>query len=461
MRKEIRKSMRLMDSSKTAAFRKGRCFGPALGLAVCTVAILMAGCGSSSKPVLVNPSGGLATMPTPPAPTTANTYVGTDSMNLWSLSLDDNAGTYSYTNSTETSAPVTGTVAAMNGFLNLGEVNGVSLGYALEVQSRMALLRPGDATAGLVLSVPQTTCYDIPYRLRFNYIPMEAGAAYNHTFTTSNYGSVVASTNSTGASWQYENLQGSIVSGPASFTGSCAVANGQAAMSVSGNSLFNLYNNNYSPNYLAGNTLNTSLAIGSSGVFVSNQANESSPTPSHNAAGVAGVAEPAIALTTTTVAAGKYLGFITQPVTGANSQFAGTTSPVSFGQTASSGTTMTGGVFPNDDVTLPPNANISITLGAQSSTYNGLYPNAAVTMLDPNQNCTTWINQGNSGSSSLTVGTTADGYVTCTFPVVAVVGNPEGKYVIFLDAFNYTAGSYSSSGTTQLGAPMQIYLFQQ
>jgi hypothetical protein len=90
-----------------------------------------------------------------------------------------------------------------------------------------------------------------------------------------------------------------------------------------------------------------------------------------------------------------------------------------------------------------------------------LYPNAAVTMLDPNQNCTTWINQGNSGSSSLTVGTTADGYVTCTFPVVAVVGNPEGKYVIFLDAFNYTAGSYSSSGTTQLGAPMQIYLFQQ
>jgi hypothetical protein len=120
---------------------------------------------------------------------------------------------------------------------------------------------------------------------------------------------------------------------------------------------------------------------------------------------------------------------------------------------------MTGGIFPSDDVTQTPNSDTMITLGKQDSTYNGLYPNASVTMLDPNQNCTAWSNL-NSGYS-LTVGVNADGYITCTFPAVAIVGNPESKYAIFLYAFDFTAGTYSSSGATRIGAPMQIYLFQQ
>jgi hypothetical protein len=433
----------------------------AFTLAVLVLSIGIAGCGSSSQSVIVNPSETLASMPTPSTPTAANTYIGTDSLNVWSLNLDDTASSYSYTNTTSSSTPVTGTFTKSNGFLNLGESSGTSLGYALEVQSRMALLRPGDATAGLVLSVPQTTCYPIPYRLLFDYIAMEA-APNGGTFLidgSNSYASVVLNTDSTGAAWQFQNLQGTLVYGPNAFTGTCAVANGQATVNIGeGQSLFNVANN-------GGGLLSVSLgngtssvttklvAIGPSGVFLTQQ----NITGSSGGAGAAGVAEPTSALTTTSIAAGSYLGFLTQAtgdLYGSTYRNPGFTSPVSFGPTTPSGATIIGGVFPDDDVTETPNSDTTITLGKQSSTYNGLYPNATVTMLDPNQNCTTEIDGGVTG---LTVGVNADGYITCTYPAVAVVGNPEGKYVIFLDTFNYTANSVS----TQIGAPMQIYLFQQ
>jgi hypothetical protein len=430
----------------------------ALALATLVATVGIAGCGSSSQNAIVNPSGTLAGMPTPSTPTTANTYVGTDSLNVWSLNLDDTASSYSYTNSTTSSAPVTGTFTTSNGFLNLGESGGISLGYALEVQSRMALLRPGDATAGLVLSVPQTTCYSIPYRLLFNYIAMEAAPSGN-TFTTGNYASVVLNTDSTGAAWQFQDLQGDLVNGPNSFTETCAVAGGEATVSVQGDSVFNTENNSDSlpSTYFKSGTggsysVSTNVvAIGPSGVFLTQQS-----LPGKGAS-AAGVAEPTSALSTTSIAAKSYLGFLTQAagdLSGTTYRNPGFTSPVSFGPVTTSSSTMTGGVFPSDDVTQTPNSDTIITLGKQSGTYNGLYPNATVTMLDSNQNCTTEIAGGITG---LTVGVNADGYITCTYPAVAVVGNPEGKYVIFLDAFNWTANSVS----TKIGAPMQIYLFQQ
>ena len=116
---------------------------------------------------------------------------------------------------------------------------------------------------------------------------------------------------------------------------------------------------------------------------------------------------------------------------------------------------MIGGLFPNDDVTQPPNADISINFGKQDSTVNGLYPSAVVTRPDPNQNCVTLLAQGS--TAKLTPGSNAQGYPICSFPAIAVIGNPEGKFVIFLDGLDYTANSIA----TQIGAPMQIYLYQQ
>jgi hypothetical protein len=53
----------------------------------------------------------------------------------------------------------------------------------------------------------------------------------------------------------------------------------------------------------------------------------------------------------------------------------------------------------------------------------------------------------------VTSGVNADGYITCTVPGIAVVGNPEGKYALFISTYNWASrlgGAYS-----------QIYLFQQ
>ena len=418
--------------------------------------LLIAGCGGSSMSPIVNPSGGLASMPTPPAPGPANIYTGTESLGVWSLSLDDSKNTFTYSESGSSTPPVSGTFQNTNGFFNLGKANGASLGYVLEVQGRMALLRPGDNSAHLIVSVPQTSCYSIPYRLRFDYVPMEA-AAGSATFTNRNYASVIANTNSNGGMWQYQALQGSPVSGPTSFTGSCS----GGSLSVTGPSLFNLDNNGASlfP-YTNTNTdvIATSLAIGPSGIFVSYQT-DTSFTFRHISAGTAGVAEPTAPLSTSSIAAGTYLGFLT---VAAQDQLGdgtivdpGYTSPLSFGQTASSGTTMFGGDFPNDDVTQQPNSDISINFGSQNGTLNGLYPSATITMLDPNQNCLTSLVLN--PKLNLTPGTNVQGYPTCTFPAIAVVGNPEGNYVIFIDTFNYTANSIA----TQIGAPMQMYLYQQ
>jgi hypothetical protein len=112
---------------------------------------------------------------------------------------------------------------------------------------------------------------------------------------------------------------------------------------------------------------------------------------------------------------------------------------------------MTGGVFPNDDVTSTPNSDIQISLGAQDGTLNGLYSSASITVLDPAQNCANFVLFSLSGI--VTTGINAQGYTTCTFPAVAVAGNPEGKYAVFVNSYNW-AVRYG-------GAPMQLYLVQQ
>jgi hypothetical protein len=90
-----------------------------------------------------------------------------------------------------------------------------------------------------------------------------------------------------------------------------------------------------------------------------------------------------------------------------------------------------------------------INLGAQSSTYNGVYLSVSITVLDPAQNCANYTGSFKGGTS----GINADGYITCTFPGIAIAGNPEGKYALFISTYNWA--------TRLGGAYSQIYLFQQ
>ena len=420
----------------------------------CAIAVIavMTSCGGSNPTMIVGNPTGVSGMPPESAPGPSSIYIGAQGPGVWTLSLNDTSGAFSYQPVTYPAAPTTGHFTASNGFLNLGTGNGMPLGYILEVPGRMALLRPGGTTAPLVLAVPQTSCYVIPYRLRFAFVAMQAGASSSTPTVPIANGSFVVNTDTKGMSWQYQNLQGNAPQGPAMFSGSCTASAGQATMSLTGEGLINQYNyGNSLANYSL--SLTTTLQIGPSGIFIVDQSDASVPQNQGLVQGssAAGVAQSSSPLATSSVAGGSYLGFLTESSNNGGTLAPTFTSPVSFGPASSSGTTILGGIFPNDDVTQTPNADTSISLGTQDSTINGLYPSALVTTLDPAQNCATLL--GNGANVPVTPGQNAQGYPTCTYPAVAMVGNPDGKFVILLNTFNYTANAE--------GSWMQIYLYQQ
>jgi hypothetical protein len=313
---------------------------------------------------------------------------------------------------------------------------------------RFAILRPGGVNTPPVVAAPQTSCYQLTGRSRFQYAAIPAGAAgVVTTAPTLGYGSVVASTDSAGKAWQFENMQGNVVSGPTSFAATCGSASDQTAISFTGQQ--SLLNSLWTPSAATGPTANTSsvMSIGPTGLFVADQSDATMAQPT--GASVAGVIQPGSALSTNDIESKQYLGFVYQGATaiGLNGVPATPpiTSPVSFG------TTLTGGDFPNDDVTQAPNADISITLGKQDTTYNGLYLNATVTVSDPAQNCANFTGYP-SGVAPVSA-INAQGYNICTFHGIVVAGYPEGKYAIFVNTYNWAARLG--------GAPMQIYLLQQ
>src|ERR1700761_4218098 len=112
-------------------------------------AMTLVGCGGSSngtpppgtQPVSSSP------FPVPPVPTVTNTYLGTQSPGLWSFTIDNIQGRYSYQALTypgTSKTPTAGTFVPLESFLELSDPLGGPAGYGLEVPSRAALLRPGD-----------------------------------------------------------------------------------------------------------------------------------------------------------------------------------------------------------------------------------------------------------------------------------------------------------------------------
>jgi hypothetical protein len=391
-----------------------------------------------------------------------NAYSGAQSPGVWTLTLDDTKNFFSYQPITYPPIPdraTTGSVLPQAGFSNLG-----AGGLAYEVPGRAAVLRPGTSAASLVFAVPQLTCYAITGKLRFQYIAMFPGALSAgspdlspNTSPVLGYGSIVASTDSTGKNWQFEDLQGNVVAGPASFAGTCDTTNSQASIIPSGQTILDTFwppPNNIVQALTA--TTASNIWVGPSGFFAADQ---SDPAQASLAgASIAGMAEPSSPLSTTAVAAGQYLGFVYQAPVLANTSYVAMdafTAPVGFGQVVpSTGTTMTGGVFPGDNVAGTPNSDTLINLGKQDPTYSGLYTSVSITVLDPSQNCANFPGSPTGFAlPGVTTGINAQGYVTCTFPGVAVAGNPDGKYAIFVNTYNWAAHLG--------GAPMEIFLFQQ
>jgi hypothetical protein len=272
------------------------------------------------------------------------------------------------------------------------------------------------------------------------------------------YGSIAASADSTGKSWQFGDMQGNAGAGASSFTGTCSTSNGQSSISISGQpTLLNAqWPGGVGMTAPSASTQST-IWIGPSGFFVADQ---SDPTASPASGGsVAGVIEPSSPLNTSDVESHNYLGMLYQAATAGGGPGGGTgvtaaaptqTSLVAFGPPeVGSGPGLQGGSYPNDDLTMAPGTDIVVNLGKEDSIYNGLYSSVSITVLDPAQNCANYTGPGETATS----GINAQGYVTCTFPGIAVAGIPEGKYTIFVSAYNWAA--------VLGGAPMQIYLIQQ
>jgi hypothetical protein len=158
-------------------------------------------------------------------------------------------------------------------------------------------------------------------------------------------------------------------------------------------------------------------------------------------------------LNTSDIVSGKYIGFQYVPMQGDFNFFANpvslgsVTSPVAFGPTAGSGTVMTGGVYPNDDATKTAPSNITIDLGQQDSKNNGLFKSVTVTIPDLVGACIS----RPYGSKD------ANGNPTCVFPGVAVVGNPNNKYAVFVTADDKRGASFNYAGDTAI----EFFLYQQ
>ena len=430
-------------------------------------AAVVVGCGSS-KPVATVVPGPTAVigLPTPAAAGPVNTYTGAQSPGQWSLTLDNTSTTFSYQPVTYPAAATRGNLQVGGGFSSLG-----TGGLALEVLGQAAVLRPGTSASTRVFAVPQTSCYAVTGKIRFQYIDLFPGTLVNVLtnspggFDPLGYGSVVASTDSAGKTWQFENLQGnyllttpaSLTFGPATFTGTCAASGRQASIAFASSTLLanqwgpGQYGGSYvSPPSPTDPTTQSYVWVGPTGFFAADQ---SIPGQFEIGASVAGMIEPASALSTSALAAAQYVGFAYQAPTAISgyTAAAASTAPVGFGQVvAGSGSTLTGGIFPNDAVTGTPNSDTQINLGAENATYNGLYTSVKITVLDPSQNCANFNAFTLTGVAS---GVNTAGYITCTFPGVAVAGNPGGNYAIFLSTYNWAA--------TLGGVPEEFFLFQQ
>jgi len=158
----------------------------------------------------------------------------------------------------------------------------------------------------------------------------------------------------------------------------------------------------------------------------------------------------------TSIVGGSYLGFIYEPNVTASpatcsadclapTQMAAFSGSLTTCLTIPSSSGMCGGAFFNDSLTNLKQASTDMTfeLGTEDPNNFGLYRSAKVTMPDPAGSPGTCTNPGVAGTDS-------QSNPTCTLPAIAVVGNPENKFAIFL----ITQDTVNNS-------PMAISLFEQ
>jgi len=408
-------------------------------LLVLATVLLGASCGGSSK--VSTPPQGLPVLTTPGP---SNAYLGTQSPgDMWQASIDHTSNSFSVVDLTNSSAgTVLGSIVDQIGFLGLAETNVsppfLPFGFALEIPGRALLLRPGVNTTSLAALVPGS-CLTINGNVTFQFVTLPSNNW--QVATDAAYGSVQASAAS-GSEWNFSNFtQFSLNSGlpnAALAAGTCATNQVGGLVTIPPN---------------APSKISATLGVGPAGFFVADQfLSTASGTPS----GAVGVIQPSSSVSASGVVAGNYLGFIYEPnVTASPStcsadcvaptQMAAFSGSLTTCNTLPSSSGMCGGAFFNDSIgsLTQASTDTTIDLGAEDANNFGLFTSVTVTIPNP---------PGSPGACTPpdTAGTDSLSNPTCTLPAIAVVGNPEANFSIFLIAQDMVNNS-----------PMVIYLFQQ
>ena len=390
--------------------------GGAIGSAV------LIGCGS--HPYTVGPTSGL-----PPATPVAssNAYIGTQSPLNWTLTVDDQQNAYSYQSlPTDGSKPATasGTFVPQSGFLNLG-----AAGLALEIPGAGTILRPGDNTKAPAMMVEQEDCLALTGNQRY----LLQGMVHTTADTTPiiyRRGDLVASTTSDGKTWsfadaEYYDIGGNPISlqyqgqpSANSFTGPCVSAHGASSVSIDTTGAYHIP---------------TTFRFGSAGIAVVDYTSSTSAM---------GFAQPLDPIKIKSLAGASFRGFQVEYSSSAVTQ------PVSFGPAIDGSVALNGGTYPNDDVTQTADSSDLFVFGSQSSSINGLFASATMTVLDPKGGCAVH------GVSQGDLGLTPTGVATCRLHLRAVVGQVGGKAFIVASGIDLTSLANSAPD-------IQFYLIQQ
>lgn len=431
-----------------------------LSCAVCFLAAVLAGGCGSSKPSSSSSGGNFAN---PPAPAQYNNYAGTQTYEfvnpgigsetggVWNVTLDDTNNFFTYTDvsippltfSGPSLYPLEGATKPAGSFLKL-TLNGKSSGsggYAIEIPGRLAVLRPGDtSTLPVVAAQASTTsCQELPQNTTFEFMSL-AHPYISQDVPYVAYGSVQAS--SSGKAWTFSNLQMFLQDGTA------------LSVSMPSSGLCSYTNEGYVTSILPDKStqnLPWTVVVGSSGYLVIDQGQGNGPQYDGPEAGnqtigpygLVGFPQPSSQIDTGSLVSGKYIGFTYAPYNGPYSR--PVTQPVAF--SGGSGTVAVGGLYPNDDVTQTPPSNISLDLGPEDSSTNGLYKSVTVTMPDTYSACV----------SQPYGGTDANGNPTCIAHGIAIAGTVEGKYVLYAAVLDHSLDTRNAGGYPVL----EYLLYQQ
>lgn len=411
-------------------------------------ALLLAGAGCGSTKPAVNSAS------------QQNTYACTQNVlvspaaaynlpgGVWTLTLDDKNNFFSYLDVGSYSAltpppPSIGNFTIANGFLDM-TLNGGSHGsggYAIEIPGSAAAFRPGDGTHYAVMAVSANSCQNPAANTTYQFVALGHPRSPVDASPYPAYGSIQATAQ--GTAWSFANFNEYTVDG-ASLS-PAKIPSGTCAFTQEG------YVVNIPTSDPQTNNFPFTVAVGPTGFFMADLGQNG--LYDAGAFGLVGTVQPSSQLSTSDIVSGKYIGFQYVPLQaefnfyGQTVNFGSVTAPVAFGQTAGSGTTITGGVYPDDDVTQTPPGNITIDLGTQDSKNNGLFKSVTVTIPDPTGSCIARPYGGND----------ANGNPTCVFPGVAVVGNPGGKFAVFVTADDQRAKTFAYAADP----PIEFFLYQQ